>query len=173
MARAARQPRDLLLAREVQGREPRAAADIGAGKQLLDHRPHGRGAEHQRLLAAAPVEHAVGENVAAFEIGGELDFVDRHERDIEIARHRLDGRDPEARIRRLDLLLAGDERDLLGADPLDASCCRPRAPAAAAAGRSCRTVRQHALDGEMGLAGIGRPEHGGHAGAASAAPGLG
>jgi hypothetical protein len=26
-------------------------------------------------------------------------------------------------------------------------------------------MRQHALDGEMGLAGIGRPEHGGDAGA--------
>jgi len=27
---------------------------------------------------------------------------------------------------------------------------------------------EHALDGEMGLAGIGRPEHGGHASAAAA-----
>ena len=65
-----------------------------AGQQPLDHRPHGRGAEHQRLLASAAVEHAVGEDVAALEIGAELDFVDGDEGDIEIARHRLDGRRP-------------------------------------------------------------------------------
>jgi hypothetical protein len=29
-------------------------------------------------------------------------------------------------------------------------------------------MRQHALDSEMGLAGIGRPEHGGDAGTAGA-----
>ena len=46
---------------------------------------------------AAPVQHAVGEDVAALEIGGELDFVDREESDVEIARHRLDGGDPEPR----------------------------------------------------------------------------
>ena len=59
----------------------------------------GRGAEHQRLLAPAPVEHAVGEDVAALEIGAELDLVDGDEGDVEIARHRLDGRDPVARVR--------------------------------------------------------------------------
>ena len=95
---AARQARELLLAGEMQGREPRAAQDVRAGKQLLHHAAHGGGAEHQRLLAAAPVEHAVGEHVAAFEIGAELHLVDRHERHVEIARHRLDGGDPEARV---------------------------------------------------------------------------
>ena len=67
-----------------------------ARQQPLDHRPHGRGAEHQRLLAAAPVEHAVGEDMAALEIGAELDLVDGDERDVEIARHRLDGRRPRS-----------------------------------------------------------------------------
>ena len=136
---AARQPRDLLLAREGELRQPRPRQHMGARQQPLDHRPHGRGAEHQRLLAAAAVEHAVGEDVAALEIGAELHLVDRDEGDIEIARHRLDGGDPEARIRRLDLLLAGDQRDLVGARPGRRPCCRPRAPAAAAAARSCRT----------------------------------
>ena len=139
MARAARQAGELLLAGEGELRQPRPREHMRAGQQPLDHRPHGRGAEQQRLLAAAPVEHAVGEDVAALEIGAELDLVDGDEGDVEVARHRLDGRDPVARVRRLDLLLAGDQRDVLGADPVDASCCRPRAPAAAAAGRSCRT----------------------------------
>ena len=139
MARAPRQPRDLLVAGEGELRQPRPLHDVGAGQQPLDHRPHGGGAEHQRLLAAAPVEHAVGEDVAALEIGAELDLVDGDEGDVEVARHRLDGRDPVARIRRLDLLLAGDQRDVVRARPGRRPCCRPRARAAAAAARSCRT----------------------------------
>ena len=111
MARAARQARQLLLAGEGELRSRGRLHDVRAGQQPLDDRPHGGGAEHQRLLAAAAVEHAVGEDMAALEIGGELDFVDREKRDVEIARHRFDGGDPEARVGRLDLLFAGDERD--------------------------------------------------------------
>ncbi len=104
-----------------------------AGQKPLHHRPHRGGAEHQRLLAAAAVEHAVGEDMAALEIGAELHLVDGEERDVELARHRLDGGDPEARVRGLDLLLAGDERHRVSPDPLARTCCRPRAPTAAAA----------------------------------------
>src|SRR5674476_1488830 len=56
------------------------------------------------LNARARVEHAVGEYVAALEVGAELDLVDRHERHVEVARHGLDGGHPETRVRRLDLL---------------------------------------------------------------------
>ena len=166
--RAARQPRDFLLAGKTELRQPRPAHDAGAGQQPFHDRPHGGGAEHQRFLAAAPVQHAIGEDVAALEIGGELDFIDGEERDIEVARHRLDGGDPEARVRRLDLLLAGDERDRFRPDPfhravVDLARQEPQRQADHAGG-----VRQHPLDGEMRLAGIGRPEHGGDAGAAGA-----
>ena len=118
------------------------------------------GADQQRLLAAALVEQAVGEDVAAVEIGGELDLVDRDEGEVEIARHRLDGRDPVARSVRLDLLLAGDQRDVVGARLLDDALIdlageQPQRQADHAA-----LVAEHALDGEMGLAGVGRPEHG-------------
>ncbi len=88
---------------------------------------------------------------------------------IEIARHRLDGGNPEARVRRLDLLLAGDQRDVVGADPVDdlvvdlARQQPQRQPDHA--GR----MAEHPLDGEMGLAGVGRAEHGGDAGATQAA----
>ena len=67
------------------------------------------------LVAAAAMEHAVGEDVSAFEIARDLDFIDGEKRHVEVARHRLNGGDPEARILRLDLLLAGDQRDALGA----------------------------------------------------------
>ena len=104
--------------------------------------------------------------MAALEIGAELDLVDREEGDVEIARHRLDGGDPKARIRRLDLLLAGDQRDRVLADAVgnlvvDLARQQPQRQADHAAG-----MRQHALDGEMGLAGIGGTEHGGDPGAA-------
>ena len=106
--------------------------------------------------------------MAALQIGRDLDLVDGEERDVEIARHRLDGRDPVARVRRLDLLLAGDQRDGVAADPcgdlvVDLARQQPQRQADHAGG-----MREHPLDGEMGLAGVGRPEHRGDAGARSA-----
>ena len=163
---APRQARDLLFAGEGELRQARAGEHVHAGQQPLDHAAHGGGAEQQRLLAAAPVEHAVGEDVAALEIGGELDLVDGHERHVEVARHRLDRGDPEARIRRLDLLLAGDQRDLVGAHALHALVVDLAREQPQRQPDDAGRMGQHALDGEMGLAGIGRAEHGGDAGAA-------
>ena len=94
---APRLPRDLAVAGEFELRQPRPRDDGGAGQQPLDHRAHGGGAQQQRLVAAAAVEDAVGEDMAAFEVGRDLDFVDREKRDVEIARHRLDGGDPVPR----------------------------------------------------------------------------
>ena len=112
--------------------------------------------------------------MSAFEIGAELDFVDGDEGHIEVARHRFDGGDPEARIGRLDLLLAGDEGDGVRPDPLrhlvvDLAGEQPQRQPDDAGG-----MREHALDGKMGLAGVGRPQHGGDtmaAGAGVALPG--
>ncbi|MHC2318207.1 hypothetical protein ACVIHC_005253 [Bradyrhizobium diazoefficiens] len=120
---------------------------------------HGRRAQQQRLVAAATVEDAVGEDVAAFEIGGDLDLVHSEEGDVEISRHRLDGGDPVARVLRLDLLLAGDQRDALhalaiGDLVIDLARQQPQRQADHAGG-----MREHPLNGEMGLAGVGRPEH--------------
>ena len=75
-------------------------------------------------------------------------------------RHRLDRAHPEARSRRHDLLLAGDQRDLVGADPrrdavVDLAGQQPERQADDPGG-----VGEHPLDGEVGLAGIGRAEHG-------------
>ena len=70
---------------------------------------------------------------------------------------------------RLDLLLAGDQGDVLGPDPVgdlvvDLAREQPqRQPDDA--GR----MREHPLDGEMGLAGVGRAEHCGDASATEAA----
>ena len=77
-----------------------------------------RGAEQQRLLAAAQMQDAVGEDVAALEIAGELHLVDGDEGGVGLARHRLDRADRIFRAGRHDLLLAGDQRDLVRADLL-------------------------------------------------------
>ena len=111
--------------------------------------------------------------MAALEVGAKLDLVDGEEGDVEVARHCLDGRDPIARIGRLDLLLAGDEGNRVGAHPrcdlvVHLARQEPERQPDDAGG-----VTEHALDGEMGLAGIGRPEHRRDAGAACAAVAVG
>ena len=98
--------RDLAVAGEFELRQPRPGDDGRARQQPLDDGAHGRSAQEQRLVAAAAVQDAVGEHMPALEIGGDLDFIDGEKRDVEIPWHRLDGRDPVARVFRLDLLLA-------------------------------------------------------------------
>ena len=70
----------------------------------------------KRLLATAQVEHPIGKHVAAFEIAGKLDFVDGEKGSVGVVRQGLDGTHAESRRRRQDLFLAGDQRDLIGAD---------------------------------------------------------
>ena len=97
--------------------------------------------------------------MAALGIGGELDFVDGEEVDVDVARHGLDRGHPVARALRLDLLLAGDQRHLVGADTradLVVDLARQQAQRQA---DHAGLVTEHALDGEVGLAGIGRPEN--------------
>ena len=119
-----------------------------------------RGADQQRLGPAAHVEQAIGEDVAAVAVGGELDLVDGHERRLEVARHRLHGRHPEAGAGRLDLLLAGDERDRLRADPVDDALVDLARQQAQRQADQPGVVADHAFDGEVGLAGVGGPEDG-------------
>ena len=106
--------------------------------------------------------------MAALEIGGELDLVDGDEGDVEIARHRLDSSNPELRIRRLDLLFAGDQRHGVGADPLDGAVIDLAGEQAERQPNDARGMRQHSLDAQMGLSGIGGSKHGGDARATGA-----
>ena len=104
----------------------------------------------------AQVQHAVGEDMAALQVAGELDLVDGEECRVGLVGHRLDRTDAVARLRRDDALLAGDERNLVGADP--------RHDAAVDLGRQQPErqadepglMAEHPLDGEVGLSGVGR-----------------
>ena len=58
------------------------------------------------------MQQPVGEDMAAIGIGAELDLVHRHELGHAVQRHRLDGAGEPARLRRDDLLLARDQRDV-------------------------------------------------------------
>src|SRR5262245_61408796 len=129
------------------------------GEQLLHHRPNGRGAKHQSLFTSTGIEHAIGENMAALKIGPQLDFSDHEEGDLEIAWHRLHGAHPESGIPRLDLFPASDQSNRILADTIDNLVVdlarqQPQRQSDNAAG-----MRQHALDGEMGLSGVGRTQH--------------
>jgi len=109
------------------------------------------------------MEQAVGEHMAALAIGGELNLVDGDEVRFELERHGLHRADIKARGGGLDLFLAGDERHLAGGHAggdlvVDLAREQPeREP------DNADVVGQHALDGEMGLAGIGRTKHRGDA----------
>ncbi len=157
------EPGDLLVAGIGEGGEPRARDEIGAGQQLTDRVAHGRGAEEQGLVEAARMEQPVGKDVTALAVGGELDLVDGDEFGFEIERHRLDGADIEAGPRRLELLFSGDERDLGCADAGHNLVVDFAGQQSERKTDDADLVRQHALDGEVGFAGVGRPEHRGDA----------
>ena len=89
-------------------------SNAARGDQLVQDRPDRLGPDQPGLERAARVQDPVGEDVAALPVGRELDFVDRQEVDLEVERHRLDGRDPVRRPPRDDPFFAGDERDGLG-----------------------------------------------------------
>jgi hypothetical protein len=78
-------------------------------------------------------------------------------------RHRLDRADPVLRALRHDPFLAGDQRHDGGpAQRDDLVIDLPRQQAQRQAD-DAGAMRQHPLDRVMGLAGVGRPEDGGHA----------
>ena len=117
------------------------------------------------------MQEAIGEDVAAVEIARDLDFVHGQEFGFQIERHGLDRADQIARGFGRDLLFASDQsrgRFALGRHHAIINLARQqpqRQPDHA------RGMPQHALDGEMGLAGIGRAKHGLEDGTAARAHG--
>ena len=140
--------------------QARPARDRGLRQKAGDQRPDGPGAEKDGLLAAAGTEQAVGEDMSALPVGGELDLVDGDEVDGLAERHRFDGADVIGRIRRENLLLAGEQGDprrSLDRDHAVVDLARQKTQRKA---HHARGMTEHALDRIMGLAGIGRAEHG-------------
>jgi hypothetical protein len=113
-------------------------------------------------IVAAPssLEEAVGEDVAPIEIGGYLDLVDGEAVDGDVQRHRLDGRHPVAGLGRNDALLAGHKGDRVLADTIGDAAIDLTGEQTQRQTDHARAMRQHALEGEEGLAGVGGPEDG-------------
>ena len=104
------------------------------------------------------MQKPVGEDMAALGVGAELDFVDREELDLAVERHRFDRADEISRIGGDDLFLAGDERDLRRSPRLDDPVVDFARQQPQRQPDHPRGMGQHALDREMGLAGVGRAE---------------
>ena len=126
----------------------------------MNQRRGGRRSQQHGLGAPARVKQAVGEDVAALGIGDELDFVDRQELDAAVERHGFDRAYPIGRVGGRDLLLAGDQRDMALAARLDDAIVDFARQQPERQADHARGVAEHPLDGEVGLAGIGRPENG-------------
>ncbi len=105
------------------------------------------------------MQQAIGEHVAALGVGRELHLVDRQEVDVDVARHRFHGAHPIAGALGLDLLLARDQRDGVGAHAgRDLVVYLARQQAQRQADHAA-LVADHAFNCEVGLAGIGGPQH--------------
>ena len=167
----------------AQLRHARPGLHAGLRHQALQQRADRLGAQEHGLHQAAGVQQPVGEDVAAIGVGAELDLVDREELRVAVERHRLDRAGEPARIGRDDLLLAGDQRDVAGALLRHHAIVVLAGEQAEREADDAGGVRQHPLDGEMGLAGIRRTEDGfdargetgieaehGHAGCLGVAP---
>ena len=161
---ARRQAHQLGGADVAELRQPGPRLDAGLRHQAMQQRPDRLGAEEHGLDHAAGVQQPVGEDVAAVGVGAELDLVHRQELGVAVERHGLDGAGEPARLGRDDLLLAGDQGDVAGA-------LLRHHPVVVLAGEQAEGeaddaggVRQQALDGEMGLAGVRRAEDGFDAG---------
>ena len=108
--RAAGQPGDLLLPGIEQLRKAWPGDEIGLGQQFFENGAHGGSTQQHGFVAAPAVQHPVGEDVTALEIGAKLHLVDCQEGHIDIGWHGLDRADPIAGIDGDDLFLAGDQR---------------------------------------------------------------
>src|SRR5215212_7377940 len=139
-----------------------------AWKQPLHHGSHGLSAKYESFFAASAVEHAVGKDVTTLKVGSQLDLVDRKERNVEVPRHCLNGRHPKAGIGRLDFLLAGDERDRLGAHPIDHLVVNLARQKPQWQPNDTGRMAEHSLNGQMRFPGVGWSKHRCDAGTAGA-----
>ena len=132
----------------------------GMRHQRLEQRADGLRAEKNSLGPAARMQQPVGEDMAAIGIGAELDFIDRDEFDITVQRHGFHRAGEPAGVRRDDLLLAGDQRDLTGALARHHAVVILARQQAEREANDAGGMGEQPLHGQMRLARIGRSKHG-------------
>jgi hypothetical protein len=144
----------------AEGRQPGPRGEGRIREKLAEQRADGLGAEEPRLETAPCVLDAVREHVAPLAVGGELDLVHREEVHLQVEGHRLDRAHPVGRPPREDALLAGDQCDRLRSPQRgDAVVVLPRQEPKGKADHP-GAVREHPLDGEVRLPGVGGAQEG-------------
>ena len=153
-----------------QGGEPGAAGEARLGHERADQRAHRVRAEEHGLRRAARPQQAVGEDMTALAVAGELYLVHGDEFDRPVQRHRFDRADEVARFGGDPLLLPrhqGDGVRPLGFDHPVVDLAREEAEGKA---HRAGAMRQHALDRQVGLARVGRTEQRGDGRAVGVVP---
>ena len=171
--RTAGQAGELFRAGIGKVRKARAGDEPGLGNETLNGAAHGVAAEQHGFFQPAGMQQPVGEDMAALGVGTKLDFVDHQAGHRNVQRHRFHGADIETRIFGDDLFLARDQRDFLGAAQLDDAVKDFAGQKAQRQSDHAGFVRQHALDGEEGLAGIGGSQDRRHLGSGKGASACG
>ena len=157
---ARRQPRDLLLTGVGEAGKARPGYELDAGYQPADKTPGRIGAEEHGLIGAARPEQPVGEYMAPLAVGAKLDLIDGEKRHLPVQRHGFDGANEIGRLGREDLFLAGHQRHRAFAlDTPHPIVVFPRQQPQRESDHAGPET-EHPLDGEVGLAGIGRPQNG-------------
>ncbi len=155
---ARRQARHLLGADMAQGREARPADELDFRHEAAQQRLDRIRAQEHSLVPAARMQQPCREDMSALGIAAELDLIDREKIHRAIERHRFDGAHEIGGMGRDDLLLARNEgyrpRTLQAHDAIVILAGQQTKGKADHAGG----MAKHALDGEMGLAGVGGPE---------------
>ena len=105
------------------------------------------------------MEETIREHVAAIGVRRELDFVDREEVHLDVARHRLDRADIIAGAFGLDFLLARYKRYIARPDPCDDLVVDFTREEPQWQSYKPALVPEHSLDREVRLACIRRPQH--------------
>ena len=154
---ARRQARNLAVAGVVEPREAGPFFDNRLRRQLPQQRPDRLRTEEHRLVPAPRMQKAVGDDMAALGIRRHLHLVHGEEGDGPVKRHGLGGADEIARPGRDQLFFACYQRHRAGAlDGNDTVVVLPREQTERETDHA-GLVREHALHGGIGLAGIGRP----------------
>ena len=104
--RAARQAGEFLLSRIAQFGQAWSRHESHIWQKLFKNGAHGGGTQQQGFLIAAPMENAVGEDMAAFKVGTNLHFINREKRHIDFGWHRLNRAHPITGVDGNDLFFA-------------------------------------------------------------------
>ena len=111
-------------------------------------------------MRAPRPQQPVGKDMAAFRVGTQLDFVHGQEICAHPLGHRLDGADPVLRARRHDAFLARDQRHHRRPPDCDDAVIDLARQQPQRQADDPGAMAQHALDGIVGLARVGRAKDG-------------